>query len=541
MDEASIERSATLIREIIEISQQYHLNKFVISCRVASYNYWFEQFTNVEIADFNDGQIQTFIANWFSEDNSAARTTQCSNAILTNIQIKELAATPLLLAMLCLAYEEGVELSVSRTQLYQDALDALLQKWDGMRQIRRDDTYRQMTVQQKRALLSYVAAVTFEAGEYFFTGERLEKIIGEFIQNLPSVNIENLAEDAHAICEAIESHHGLLLERAAGVHSFSHLTFQEYFTANYVRGKAESQVNLIKSFVGTRRWSEVVVSVACLLLEADDYVLAILERMEDFGVSGRYLPPLRSYLHRIKSQPSKMGGEFGEKVSTGGPFLYVVEGGAPETVGSAREIIESRKMNMIRDLDVRIFFQRTCEFHVGEISRRVKEVLRLEVTEGKLELKKLQNLKDLIKGVEMSGDFERRLTRIVMAKMTTLFANGENNYDTYASEWISEISDGVSTSVNFLIDFNAIHEIVGKEYVKLRDNLRSALNDAIEYAYSLESDRFRPIVGAEALLEIHQSIAYMHKFTRETIIKTLHTMRRPGGDDPEPETNAVRA
>ena len=31
-----------------------------------------------------------------------------------------------------------------------------------------------------------------------------------------------------------ESHHGLLVERATDIYSFSHLTFHEYFTAKYI-------------------------------------------------------------------------------------------------------------------------------------------------------------------------------------------------------------------------------------------------------------------------------------------------------------------
>ena len=61
-----------------------------------------------------------------------------------------------------------------------------------------------------------------------------------------------LQDEANGIIEAIEAHHGLLIGRAKDVLSFSHLTFQEFFTANYVRSKIESQINLIEEHWGIR-------------------------------------------------------------------------------------------------------------------------------------------------------------------------------------------------------------------------------------------------------------------------------------------------
>jgi predicted NACHT family NTPase len=245
LDEVSEERRPSLIREIIEISERHYLNKFIVSCRVAVYNSWFEKFADMEIADFHSTEIETFISNWFSEDNDNRRAGECSRIILNNPQLKELASTPLLLTLLCVAYEEGISLlshSQHRVQLYKEALDALLQKWDSSRQIRRDDIYRHMTITRKRLLLSYLAAVLFEKGEYFVSLSKLEEIVAAFLKNIPEVDAEKLRDEAAGVIAAIEAHHGILVEQARDVHSFSHLT---YFAANYVQGSNDSQKNLV--------------------------------------------------------------------------------------------------------------------------------------------------------------------------------------------------------------------------------------------------------------------------------------------------------
>lgn len=65
LDEVSQESNLDeIIKEIRDFTTKYGDNQFVISCRVAAYNHWFEQFTDVEMADFNQEQIATFVKNW---------------------------------------------------------------------------------------------------------------------------------------------------------------------------------------------------------------------------------------------------------------------------------------------------------------------------------------------------------------------------------------------------------------------------------------------------------------------------------------------
>jgi predicted NACHT family NTPase len=66
-----IKRSA-VITEIIQLSDQYRHNKFIVSCRTAVYNYFFENFIEVEMADFGDDSIRSFIFSWFRDDHNRA-------------------------------------------------------------------------------------------------------------------------------------------------------------------------------------------------------------------------------------------------------------------------------------------------------------------------------------------------------------------------------------------------------------------------------------------------------------------------------------
>ena len=52
--------------------------------------------------------------------------------------LRDLGRTPLLLGLLCLAFDETMAFPQRRAEIYQDALDALLKKWDASRDIHRD-------------------------------------------------------------------------------------------------------------------------------------------------------------------------------------------------------------------------------------------------------------------------------------------------------------------------------------------------------------------------------------------------------------------
>ena len=65
LDEVPASNVGNVIREIGDFVDQYSQNRFIASCRIAAYTGGFTPFTEVEMADLDDSQIQTYIKNWF--------------------------------------------------------------------------------------------------------------------------------------------------------------------------------------------------------------------------------------------------------------------------------------------------------------------------------------------------------------------------------------------------------------------------------------------------------------------------------------------
>ncbi|MEH2460015.1 NACHT domain-containing NTPase [Nostoc sp.] len=283
LDEVREEDNSRILREIREFCDRFPNNHFVMTCRIAAREYTFEKFTEVEVADFDDEQILNFTNKWFKD--KAVKPETFIKRLEENNRIKQLAAIPLLLTLLCLAFEESGDFPANRSELYKEGLNTLLKKWDAKRGIQRDQIYKKLSVQRKEDLLSKMALTTFEGSDYFFKQKVAEQYITEYIRNLPAANTdeEALQLDSEEVLRSIEHHHGLVVARAKGIYSFSHLTFHEYFTARefvVVRQSSEEALQNLVSHITEKRWREVFLLAVGMSPNADWLLLLIKDKID---------------------------------------------------------------------------------------------------------------------------------------------------------------------------------------------------------------------------------------------------------------------
>jgi hypothetical protein len=298
LDEVPLEQEAAVISQIKDFvdrhsqnqNQNQNQNRFIASCRVAAYKGGFPRFKDVAMAAFEEAQIQQFIRNWFPVDPSLDRAAeqtadQCWNLLQSRdyAAAKELAQTPLLLTLLCAVYRSYRDFPKNRAQLYGEALEVLLREWAAEKRIHDEPIYKEFSMELERGLLAEIAFDSFEAQQLFFGKRQVTRQIKEFLVN--NLNAPKTL-DSEQVLEAIAIQQGILVERARDAYSFSHLTFQEYLTAQHIVDNQQIDW-LVTHHLDDDHWREVFLLVAGLMpgRKGADELLLGMERQAQTHLS----------------------------------------------------------------------------------------------------------------------------------------------------------------------------------------------------------------------------------------------------------------
>jgi len=306
LDEVPEAASDEVIKQIRKIAEKYYKNQLIITCRIAAQEYRFQGFTEVEIADFKPAQIENFAKKWFVAvaRNSPESGLKKASLFLEQMAlpehqpIRELAATPVLLNLTCLVFHAKADFPVKRSDLYKQGLDLLLIRWDESRGVRRDDIYRNLSLPHKLQLLSQLAAITFEQGDYFFEESRLQQLITDYLRTSPNAQTDSVAleQNSLAVVKSIEIQHGLLVERARRIYSFSHLTFQEYFTARAIVTGTHLSLPQLAEHLTEKRWREVFLLTAQMLPNADELLQLMKQQVDALVSADETLQPFLNWV-----------------------------------------------------------------------------------------------------------------------------------------------------------------------------------------------------------------------------------------------------
>ena len=286
--------NATL-REFRKFADKYHKNQYVVACRTGARNTPLRGFTEVEIAPFARAQIANFAHKWFTTvaDCSPLVGRTLSLELLQqldvteNWQLRQLVTTPLFLHLACGIFHAQGKFPAQRIEFYDRALNLLLSEWDAAKGIERSRSERGLTLPHTLRLLSHLAAATFDRGRYFGERREIERYIGDFLRSLPRQQLtpEEIQLESTALLGTLETQHGLPIECARGIFSFSVPIFQEYLTAHKIvaedeRGGLEHSLRQLARHFANPQWHEVFVLTAAMLRNADELVQLIHQQID---------------------------------------------------------------------------------------------------------------------------------------------------------------------------------------------------------------------------------------------------------------------
>ncbi|WP_425428229.1 NACHT domain-containing protein [Actinokineospora auranticolor] len=272
-----------------DVLAAYPRARVVITARTAAADRrWLaaEGFTTVTLESMSPANVIAFTDRWHRAAEATGTHLDITAAecrLRTQLErshLRELAATPLLCAMLCaLNLAHRAELPRNRMDLYAKALSMLLHFRDAERGIAGllSDT-------EKRVLLRDLAWRLTLANRIEFTTERALEHLSTKVRAMP-----NVSEAPAALLEHLVERSGVLRSPAPGQVDFVHRTFQEYLAADEA-----IQQHHVDTLIGNAHldtWWDTVI-MACghaTAKQADDLVTGILDHAEAEAEHSRHL------------------------------------------------------------------------------------------------------------------------------------------------------------------------------------------------------------------------------------------------------------
>ncbi|MBI4783510.1 MAG: NACHT domain-containing protein [Oscillatoriophycideae cyanobacterium NC_groundwater_1537_Pr4_S-0.65um_50_18] len=271
----------TVQRQLQQVARYYPKNRFILTCRTQIITSIPDSFTSVEVADFDEKQVEQFVCNWFttsgeSDVEVAQQWKTFKDAVDRIPSLKELTVTPVLLSLMCLVLQDEGKMPSQANWLYAKGIKLLLSKWNNTKEIEEWELgsriYGELSVDRREDLLTEIAARKFENPKNFilFRQEEIAAHITHFLQLADST-------EGVTILKAIETQHGLLIERADELWSFSHLTFQEHFTIRWLTQLSAEQ---LAEKIANHQWQEVVKQLVRSQQPADCLVRLIKQAID---------------------------------------------------------------------------------------------------------------------------------------------------------------------------------------------------------------------------------------------------------------------
>jgi len=233
-DEISSENRDYFFKELDSFCDKYSGNKYIISTRPYSDFIEFQRFTILKICDFDKGQVLSLIKRIEYDNEIKERFIKAVDKELYN-RHKSFASNPLLLNIMLLTFDNYAEIPQKLHLFYANAFETLYSKHDATKSGYRRELKSGLSYDLFKKVFSCFCFTTYFQGKIEFSYDELIGVLKKVPMKI-DFNIKNYIDDlVNSVC---------VLYKEGLNYKFSHRSFQEYFTAIFL--KELSDTNMTK-------------------------------------------------------------------------------------------------------------------------------------------------------------------------------------------------------------------------------------------------------------------------------------------------------
>ena len=258
LDEIPTQPQRAFVRAAVEsFARRYPDCRFVVTCRTLSYQdpaWQLHEFHTATLAPFSAEQIDLFIAAWYGElarfgrikPEMVAGGIRLLQEAVRRPDLWRLAANPLLLTAMALVHTHKGRLPEARALLYEETIEILLWRWEQVKVSGTDDPHRlrHLLILARRTDVDLKRVLR----QLAFTAHQGAAVAGEGVADITESQLEQTLRELHPdrskdwagqVIAVMKERAGLLLERAPGVYTFPHRTFQEYLAGAHLAAQPD--------------------------------------------------------------------------------------------------------------------------------------------------------------------------------------------------------------------------------------------------------------------------------------------------------------
>ncbi|MFA0404669.1 NACHT domain-containing NTPase, partial [Vibrio sp. 10N.222.52.C12] len=287
-DELDINLRNDYEKQIIGLTDKYHNIKILISTRYDSrFNSW-QEFHSYTVLPLDKEKSKTLISKLnYDRQVKSKFLISLENELYEKHQ--SFASNPLLLTMMLLTYEQIAEIPNKIHLFYEQAFLTLFNKHDSIKNLYKRKSYTNLALDQFKRVMASFSIISYSENKYYFEHEAIIPLLEKSLR-LVDVKVDPVSY----LKDLIEN--VCILQRDGTGYTFTHRSFQEYFSAIFLVNMSNSNKFGIIDKISN-------------LNHNDDIIYMVYDMNPDMLVKEWIIPKMEELVGRYSILPSSFDGQ----------------------------------------------------------------------------------------------------------------------------------------------------------------------------------------------------------------------------------------